>query len=198
LQVTNAKVAADLSAGKISTGTLDASIVNVINLSATNITAGSMSGTRLADGTVADIKISGIAASKITAGTISASISLTSPSLTITAGGTTVNIDATNYVRLSTPLGTSTIVALEPAGVSVRDSVGSARSDLTKGSLSLVSPAGAAGVYGSGSVILSGNQIITTRQAAVTNPTGGGTIDVQCRAALVDLLNRVRAHGLIS
>jgi hypothetical protein len=179
LQVTNVKVASGLSATKVTTGTLDALVVNVINLNASNINTGTM------------------AANRIGAGTITASVSLTSPSLTITSGGTTINIDSGNYVKLTTS-GTSTIVALEPAGVSVRDTSGSARSDITKGQLTTINTFGTVGTFGPGGVTLAGNQIITTRQTAVANPVGGGTIDVQCRASLVDLLNKLRTHGLIS
>lgn len=40
-------------------------------------------------------------------------------------------------------------------------------------------------------------QVLTNQQAAIADPTGGATVDTQCRAALVSLLDANRAHGLI-
>ncbi len=42
-----------------------------------------------------------ITAGQITAGTIAAAISMTSPSLTITSGSTTINLDGTNFLKVS-------------------------------------------------------------------------------------------------
>jgi hypothetical protein len=206
-QITNAKIVT-LSASKLTAGTIDASVITVTNLSASNITTGSMSGTRLSDGTVSDIKISsGLSAAKITtgtmaadrvgAGTITAAVSMTSPSLTITSGGTVVNIDGTNYIRLTTS-GTSTIVAMEPGGLSVRSSGGNPRSDIGKGSMTLISSGGAAGIYGPTSVILNGTQVLSTQGASIGDPVGGANIDTQCRTAVVSILQRLRNHGIIA
>jgi hypothetical protein len=41
-------------------------------------------------------------------------------------------------------------------------------------------------------------QVVGPQKAAVTDPTGGAVVDVECRAQLASLLNRVRAHGLIA
>lgn len=73
-----------LSASKLTAGTIDASVITVVNLNASNITTGSLT------------------ADRIGAGTISASVSLTAPTITISSGGTTVNIDATNLVKITT------------------------------------------------------------------------------------------------
>jgi len=45
-----------------------------------------------------------------------------------------------------------------------------------------------------------GQRVVSSRQAAVADPVGGGTIDVECRAALASLLAKLRptGHGLIS
>jgi hypothetical protein len=72
-----------VSASKLSAGTIDASVITVINLDASSITTGTFS------------------ANRIGAGTISASVTLTSPTLVISSGGTTVNIDATNKIKVS-------------------------------------------------------------------------------------------------
>lgn len=45
---------------------------------------------------------------------------------------------------------------------------------------------------------VAGTQVVGPRQAAVTAPTGGGTIDAQSRTAINDLIARLQAHGLIS
>jgi hypothetical protein len=48
---------------------------------------------------------------------------------------------------------------------------------------------------------LSGNRILSGQGAAVADASGGAVIDVQCRAQLALLLNRLRAatgHGLIA
>lgn len=44
----------------------------------------------------------------------------------------------------------------------------------------------------------SGNQVVGSRQPKVGDPTGGSVIDVECREALIALLDRLRMHGLIS
>ena len=53
----------------------------------------------------------------------------------------------------------------------------------------------------SGKVLkIGGNQVVASRQAAVADPTGGAVVDTECRAALVELLARLRptaGHGLI-
>lgn len=50
-----------------------------------------------------------------------------------------------------------------------------------------------AGVYEVG-----GTQVVTSRQPAVTAPTGGSTIDSQSRTAIAAVIARLQAHGLIS
>lgn len=41
-------------------------------------------------------------------------------------------------------------------------------------------------------------QVVTNRQAAVPDATGGATVDAEARAAINALLARLRTHGLIS
>lgn len=45
---------------------------------------------------------------------------------------------------------------------------------------------------------VNGTQVVTSRQAAVTAPAGGATIDTQARTAINDIIARLVAHGLIS
>lgn len=42
-----------------------------------------------------------------------------------------------------------------------------------------------------------GVQVVKEQQAAITNPTGGATIDSQARTAITSILTALRAHGLI-
>lgn len=47
-------------------------------------------------------------------------------------------------------------------------------------------------------VVVSGNQVVGARGAAVADPSGGVTVDLPCRAAVLAILARLRAHGLIA
>jgi len=42
------------------------------------------------------------------------------------------------------------------------------------------------------------NQVVGARLAAVTDPTGGATIDAEARGAIAAILARLRTHGLIA
>ena len=46
-------------------------------------------------------------------------------------------------------------------------------------------------------VQVDGDTVLRQRQAPVPNPNGGGAIDAECRAAVIAILDRMRAHGLI-
>ncbi len=48
-----------------------------------------------------------------------------------------------------------------------------------------------------GGVELNGVRILGDQQPAITDPSGGSVIDVECRAALIDLADRIRNHGLV-
>jgi hypothetical protein len=56
---------------------------------------------------------------------------------------------------------------------------------------------GAKFVLGSG-LVVSGDQVVGARQAAVPDPIGGLTVDVECRSSLQLVLAALRAHGLIA
>lgn len=47
-------------------------------------------------------------------------------------------------------------------------------------------------------VRVNGDAVLKQRQAAVPNPGGGSTVDAECRAAVIGMLDRMRAHGLIA
>jgi hypothetical protein len=46
-------------------------------------------------------------------------------------------------------------------------------------------------------VVLSGQQVLGSRAAAIASAAGGITIDVQARAVLDQILGALRQHGLI-
>ena len=46
-------------------------------------------------------------------------------------------------------------------------------------------------------VIVGEQKVIGARAPAIDTPAGGGTVDVEARAALVEILDALRAHGLI-
>jgi hypothetical protein len=47
-------------------------------------------------------------------------------------------------------------------------------------------------------VSVGGNQVVGARLAAVADPAGGATVDAEARAAIADILSRLRSHGLIA
>ncbi len=47
-------------------------------------------------------------------------------------------------------------------------------------------------------VRIGGNQVLAARQSAIPTPTGGSMIDIEARAGIAAILNRLRAHGLIA
>lgn len=47
-------------------------------------------------------------------------------------------------------------------------------------------------------VYIGGSRVVTARQAAIADPTGGSTVDAQARTAIGEILLILRAHGLIA
>ena len=47
-------------------------------------------------------------------------------------------------------------------------------------------------------LFIGADQVVGARGAAVADPAGGTTVDSEARAAIVAILGRLRAHGLIS
>lgn len=70
---------------------------------------------QIADLAVTNAKIASLDVTKLNAGTISAAISMTAPTLVITSGTVTVNIDASNYVKLTDSGVLSSFVQLNPS-----------------------------------------------------------------------------------
>lgn len=47
-------------------------------------------------------------------------------------------------------------------------------------------------------LVLDGTQVVGSQQAAITAPAGGSVADSEARTAITQLLDRLRAHGLIA
>lgn len=54
------------------------------------------------------------------------------------------------------------------------------------------------GVIKASSVQIAGQQVLASRQTAISNPTGGETIDSQARITINNILSALRSHGLIA
>ncbi|RHW19420.1 DUF2793 domain-containing protein [Sphingomonas gilva] len=53
------------------------------------------------------------------------------------------------------------------------------------------------GVVSAARVEIGGVQVVSDRQAAIDTPDGGAFVDPEARAALTNVINALRAHGLI-
>jgi len=53
------------------------------------------------------------------------------------------------------------------------------------------------GVVRTGSVMIGGVEVVSTRSAAIPSPTGGATIDSAARGTIDQILAALRHHGLI-
>jgi len=49
-----------------------------------------------------------------------------------------------------------------------------------------------------GSLKVSGIQVVTSQQATIIPPVGGGTVDAQARATITNIITTMQSHGLIS
>ncbi|MBX3563122.1 MAG: DUF2793 domain-containing protein [Sphingomonas sp.] len=48
-----------------------------------------------------------------------------------------------------------------------------------------------------GRLIVAGEQVVGPRVAAITEPSGGATVDAEARATILAVLNAMREHGLV-
>lgn len=46
-------------------------------------------------------------------------------------------------------------------------------------------------------ILVDGQTVVRNRQTAIADPSGGTTVDGQCRSAVAQILGAMRAHGLI-
>lgn len=171
---------------------------------------------------VTDAKINTLSVSKLLAGTITAAISMTSPTLVITAGFTTINIDGANFLKVSnSSSGISTqmisnefkITASSVQTVSLT-SVSGGQLTMWNTSGSSVLVAGASGtdgrlfinsagsnritltvVGGIGRIGINGAQVLRDPQADPGVPTGWA--DGAAQAWCSSLRTSLRNHGMI-
>lgn len=54
------------------------------------------------------------------------------------------------------------------------------------------------GIVRAQEVRINGQAVVRQRQAAIADPTGGVTVDAECRAAVASILSALRTHGLIA
>lgn len=47
-------------------------------------------------------------------------------------------------------------------------------------------------------LVIDGTQVVGVQQPVISDPTGGGTVDTESRAAIVLMLAAMEAHGLIA
>ena len=47
-------------------------------------------------------------------------------------------------------------------------------------------------------VVVAATQVVGSQQSAITDPSGGPTQDLPCRATVLQILNALRSHGLIA
>jgi hypothetical protein len=82
-------------------GQINGTQIENLAISGTHIQNLTITGGKIATATIDSAKIISLEANKITAGTIAASVTMTSPTLVISSGTATVNIDASNMVRVA-------------------------------------------------------------------------------------------------
>jgi hypothetical protein len=54
------------------------------------------------------------------------------------------------------------------------------------------------GVLRGSRIIIDGQQVVGAQAAAIADPAGGATTDLEARSAIADILSALRQHGLIS
>ena len=54
------------------------------------------------------------------------------------------------------------------------------------------------GIIRAQEVRVNGQTVVKQRQAAIADPTGGSTIDAECRGVVASILSALRTHGLIA
>jgi hypothetical protein len=54
------------------------------------------------------------------------------------------------------------------------------------------------GILRGSALFVDGQQVIGPRSGAIASPSGGAVVDSEARAAIDDILNTLRQHGLIA
>ena len=53
------------------------------------------------------------------------------------------------------------------------------------------------GTISAGKLMIGGQQVVGARGAAVATPQGGSVVDLEARAAINAIIERLRSHGLV-
>lgn len=172
------------------------------NASVTNaIIANLAVGTaQIANLAVTNAKINDLDVSKLNAGTITVAISLTAPTITVTSGTTTINIDGTNLIKLHNS-GSSSTVQVTGDQVIVTNPSFSASSIMTPLQVIVenTSTLFAASIQDDGLYVNNGSgtlRVVGPRLPGPGNPVFSVLSDAQSWCQSV--LNQLRNHGLLT
>jgi hypothetical protein len=100
--ISDAKIqTATITGASIATATIAGANIGTATITQTNMASASIGTAQIQSLAVTDAKINDLSVAKLTAGTIAVAVSLTAPTITITSGAVTVNIDATNKIKIS-------------------------------------------------------------------------------------------------
>lgn len=169
------------------------------------------------DAAILSAKIASLVASKISAGTL-VSVNVTAGTYSLTVGFNTMTIDGTNgFKQISS--NTLEQVRIVDGSIFVEETLTPLNgSQVATDGVFVFTSGGAvcymradigqiAAIHASGSVTMradlaqlhiNGQKVVSARQAAVADASGGSTVDTEARAAINALLARLRTHGLIA
>lgn len=161
---------------------------------------GQVGTTQIANSAVTDPLISSVGPSKFLSGTATSTITLTDPVLDISTGSVRLQFDSVNALKMTN---TAVTRFTQTTATAFRIEKTSDNLEFTQMVLGEVQVQGPTPSYyraslSPTSLSLANQQVVTTRQASVTAPSGGFTVDSQARIAINDIISRLQTHGLIS
>lgn len=207
----------DRSVSALKLGLLAVETANIDNAAITTAKIANLAITNalIANAAITDAKINDLSANKIGAGTITAAVSMTSPTLLITSGAITVNIDATNKIKV-TDTGLQSFAQVTGEVLVIGDTATANRrvsvyknevrvSDTLTG-YSSMTPFAIGVIDGSGQTTtmqpdgyyVQGVKCLSGRGAAITGPGGGSVIDVEARAVISTLISRLQGINILA
>jgi hypothetical protein len=112
---------ATITGANVGTATIAGVNIGTATITQTNMATASIGTAQIQSLAVTDAKINDLSVGKLTAGTIAVAVSLTAPTITVVNGSSTVNIDATNFVKV-TNTSNNQVIQLDPVnGLKVYD-----------------------------------------------------------------------------
>jgi hypothetical protein len=112
--ISDAKIqTATITGASIATATIAGANIGTATITQTNMASASIGTAQIQSLAVTDAKINDLSVGKLTAGTIAVAVSLTAPTITVTSGTSTVNIDSTNFVKV-TNTSNAQVIQLDP------------------------------------------------------------------------------------